>query len=342
MRKITILAAILFCFSAIQTAVAQNPITTLVHAGTTTVYYGQSSFVDAYTASVNGDYLYLSPGYFTAPADIAKGVNIIGAGHFPDSANVAKRTTIMSTMYINSGADSLKLEGLYINGNIQYENKSVNYIKVKRCNLGDISFLSYSEGAKKNFCSYEECFIRGSIFFSKYGNNLLIKNNIINGYISDINGGAVIDGNIFLINSGSSLFNSVYSSVIKNNISIMSVSASILSASTGNTLSNNLFSKSSIDLSNNFSNNNYTGIAQANIFVNQTGNAIDYTHDYHLKSPTTYLATDGTQVGLYGGVTPFKEKGLPSNPQILTKTVGNQTDSNGNLQINFKVKAQDN
>jgi len=340
MKKLFFIATLVFIILAIQTANAQNPITTLEHTGTTTVFYGQNSLVDAYTASVNGDYLYLSAGYFTAPTSIAKGVRIIGTGHFPDSTNVAKRTNILSALTINAGADSLHLEGLYINGDINYANSSTNYVKVKRCNIGQVNFMSYSEGASKNFCTYEECFIRGNIYFNEFGNNLLIKNNIINGTINNIKGSAVIDGNIFLTN-GYPPFNGVYSSVIKNNISVMT-SNTILNQSTGNTLSNNLFSKTSVDFSNNFSNNNYTGIAQTNIFVNQTGNAIDYTQDYHLKSPAIYIGTDGTQVGLYGGTTPFKDKGAPSNPQILTKTVGDQTDTNGNLQINFKVKAQDN
>lgn len=38
-------------------AVAQNPITTLQHNGTTTLFYGQSSLVNALNNSVNGDTL---------------------------------------------------------------------------------------------------------------------------------------------------------------------------------------------------------------------------------------------------------------------------------------------
>ena len=70
MKKLFFFLTMVCCMSAVQTALAQNPITTLVHAGNTSVFYGQNSLVDAYTASVNGDYLYLSTGYFTAPAAI--------------------------------------------------------------------------------------------------------------------------------------------------------------------------------------------------------------------------------------------------------------------------------
>jgi len=53
-----------------------------------------------------------------------------------------------------------------------------------------------------------------------------------------------------------------------------------------------------------------------------------------------YLGTDGTQVGIYGGSQPFKEKGTPSNPQVTKKNIGTQTDADGNLQINMTIEAQ--
>ena len=334
--------------SLLETANAQNPITTLEHAGTTTIFYGQNSLVDAYTAAVNGDNLYLSTGFFTAPTAIAKGIKIIGAGHFPDSLNVARRTTILSGLKINAGADSLLLEGLYINGDISYAAaSSINYVKVIRCRLGNATFNSSSTTASKNNCSFDECFIDGGISFSKYGNNLFVKHCVIQNGITNVDGNALIDSNVFL-SIGS--INWIYSSKVINNIILgnsqynndFGAGYTTGTVNSGNSFNNNLFVSSSINFSSNSQSNNYLGVAQANIFVNQTGSAIDYSHDYHLKSPTTYLGTDGTQVGLYGGTTPFKDKGLPSNPQILTKSVGNQTDANGNLQINFKVKAQDN
>lgn len=354
MKKLLLLSVFISLFALQLTA--QNPITTLVHAGTSTPYYGQNSLVDAYTAAVNGDYIYLSPGYFTAPTAIAKGVKIIGSGHFPDSANVVKRTTIMSGLTINGGADSLRLEGLYINGDINYAAaSSINYVKIQRCRVGNVNFNSSSTSASKNNCSFEECYIYGAIDFCKYGTNLLISHSIlqsrafnIESYfemsIVNINGAAQIDGNIFIHNSGACVtFGNVKGSLIKNNIILNSSNYGIIKGeNNSNKFNNNLFIRSTIDFGNNSYSGNYSGISQSNIFLNQTGNTIDYTHDYHLKSPTTYIGTDGTQVGLYGGTTPFKDKGAPSNPQILTKTVGDQTDTNGNLQINFKVKAQDN
>lgn len=320
-------------------AVAQNPIATLEHTGATTVFYGQNSLVDAYNASANGDQIYLSTGYFTAPSSIVKGIKIVGAGHFPDSANVAKRTTILSGLIINAGADSLQLQGLYINGDIYYAPaSSINYVKVIRCYLNSAYFQSNSATASKNYCSFEECFVGGTINFSRFGSHFLVKHCVIANNVYKIDEAALIDGNIFLnIHYG---LNSVKSSLVQNNIFL--VTNYIFSSCTGNSARNNIFIAGSFDIGTNSFNGNFLGIPQANIFVNQTGNGISYTHDYHLKNPETYIGTDGTQVGIYGGAIPFKEKGLPSNPQVITKQVADQTDENGNLKINFTVKAQAN
>lgn len=330
---------------------AQNPVTTLQHNGTTQVYYGQSSFSDALGVAVNGDTLVLSAGFFTAPTSISKGVKVYGSGHFPDSANVPKRTTIMSGLNINAGADSLRLEGLFINGDINYDaNNSINYVSIIRCRLGSALFNSSSSSVSKNYCSYKECFIDGGINFSYYGDHFLLSNSIIFGWIylsgggininyaatGNINGNALIENNIFLAGINTSLFD-IKSSLIRDNI----ICSQSLYPGQSNYIYNNLFT-SDITLSNNginSYNNNYTNIPQSNLFLNQTSDF--YTSNYHLQNPSLYLGTNGTQVGIYGGTTPFKEKGAASNPQIINRSIATQTDVNGNLQINVSVKAQD-
>jgi len=352
MNKRFFLTVIICCILLSQTVKAQDPITTLQHAGVTSVFYGTTAFSDAYTASAKGDTLYLSSDGFTPPATIAKKLTIIGTGHFPDSASVKIRTTILGGLTINAGADSLHLEGLYINGDINYaDGSSINHVSVLRCRTGNIIFNSNSATASKNNCSYDECFIAGSINFYSYGDKFLIRHSVVNGAIWNINSNAVIDGNVLLSNGInyppmglSFVLASINSSLFKNNI-IVGTTNYLFARSSANTYSNNLFVRTSateIESANNYGSNNYFGVTQANIFVNQTGNEFDYSQDYHLKNPEKYIGTDGTQVGLYGGVLPFKDRGVPSNPQITAKSVDTKTDANGNLKINFTVKAQDN
>jgi hypothetical protein len=54
------------------------------------------------------------------------------------------------------------------------------------------------------------------------------------------------------------------------------------------------------------------------------------------------LGTDGNQVGIYGGVFPYKELAIPVNPNIISKTISPQTNASGELNIQVQVKAQNN
>jgi len=327
-----------------KSAFSQSPVTALQHNGTSTMFYGTTSFTDAYNAAVNGDTLYLSVGGFTPPSVLAKGIIVVGANHFPDSATLKIRSTILGDLTINKGADNLHLEGIYINGNINYSQiDSINYVKVIRCRLSNANFNSNSTTGSKNNCSYEECFIEGSVNFSNYGNNLSVRHCLINNKIISVISNAIIEGNIFLGNNlDFGIFEHVNSSIIRNNIIIETTNYTFSSCSNIVT-ENNLFCYSLIEGGDiTFQNsNNYFGVPQSSIFVNQTGNTLDYSQNYHLKNPSQYLGTDSTQVGIYGGILPFKDNGIPFTPAIISKSIASKTDSTGNLKINITVKAQD-
>lgn len=326
MKKQIFFAAIICNLFIVQIAVAQNPVTTLQHKGTTKVYYGQTSLNDAYSASINGDTLYLSTGSFSVPSTISKGIKIIGAGYAADSADVARRTTISTGFKISLGADSLRLEGLYINGEISYDDVSINNVKVIRCTLGSAIFNSTSSVSSKNNCSFEECYIY-NINFGSYGDNLLVRNSIISGRIFGAFGNAVIDGNVFTYSASSANFSilpNLQKSIVRNNIFYY---GAYIGLNSTNTYNKNLALRSTTAWINNYN-------------ISVTESAI-LASDYHLINPTTYLGTDKTPIGIYGGQS-FKANGVPSNPAILSKTIAPRTDANGNLQISITVKAQDN
>jgi len=337
MKKITFIMLIICDLFALQNVSAQNWAATLEHNGATQVFYGQNSFVDAYNASVNGDQIYLSAGVFASPSTLVKGVKVYGTGYFP----IEGKQTQVGDLQIAKGADSLRLEGLYINGNIKYNGPNeIDYVKIVRCRLGSVNFATIT-----NHCSFEECFISNDILFSTRPNNFLLRNSIIQSQVSYINSNALIEGNIFMPSSNyengwEANFLSVKYSIIQNNIFLGTSNLFYdLGNANTNTVNKNLFVSSNPEGVNKAT--NYTGVAQTAIFVNQTGDAISYSHDYHLKTPETYIGTDGTQVGIYGGLS-FKEKGIPSNPYIESKDVAPTTETNGNLKINISVKAQDN
>jgi hypothetical protein len=77
--------------------------------------------------------------------------------------------------------------------------------------------------------------------------------------------------------------------------------------------------------------------------VNQSGGYYNYSNNYHLKNGCIGLnaGTDGHDVGVYGGIFPWKDGSVPHNPHVIFKNISGYTDPNGNLQLNIKVKAQE-
>jgi len=92
-----------------------------------------------------------------------------------------------------------------------------------------------------------------------------------------------------------------------------------------------------------FGSGNMVNVPQLSIFVNQSGNTFSYKHDYHITQgrPGKKGGVDGTDVGIYGGIYPWKEGGLPFNPHIKMAKIAGTTDANGNLNVNIKVAAQE-
>jgi hypothetical protein len=358
MRKLLICSILLCSVFFINRIVAQIITTSLVHDGTTTVFYGYNSFIDAYTASVNGDQLYLSPGGFGSTT-IAKRLTIIGAGHAPDSSDVIKRTFINGGINLDGGSDSSYIEGLYINGGVDFlSNDSINYVKINRCYInGAVYFEATSEINAKNNITIDECIIEWYINGYGFGTGHIIKHNIILGVanvygtrnsIFDFPNNVLIDGNVFISNNNPwwetwRILYNVDNSLFQNNIYINTMAGFGLENACENTgFYNNLTPQGEYTSSINSVANNYFSVPRDSIFKNQSGTSFNYTHDYHLKHPETYFRNDTTnEVGLFGGRIPFKEDFRPSNPQVKYKSIAKQTDTDGNLQIKYTVESQE-
>jgi hypothetical protein len=83
-------------------------------------------------------------------------------------------------------------------------------------------------------------------------------------------------------------------------------------------------------------------VVRAEVFINQTGNVFSYDHDYHLQAGAALnLGDDGLEVGIYGGFYTWKDYSIPINPHISSKSISPTTDTNGMIQVNINVHAQD-
>ena len=306
---------------------------------------GVNAFVDAYNAAIAGDTIYVPGGYFNA-VDINKPKLVIfGAGHYPDSTQATGQTILTGGFTFKENADSVVFSGFMINGNVYFEyNKSVDYVLFYRNRVnGDIIFDG--NGQRLNSCDYVT--IKENIFNAINGANALnciVANNIIKSKIESFETSSIVN-NIFLGNHyyGYPYYfdyniSSTNNCLIQNNIHYQNIGG--FPYCNNNIIQNNLYI-SSPNFGSNTSTGNYTNVQQENIFINHSGNTFDYSYNYHLQDPNTYLGVDGTQVGIYGGLYgPYKEGAVPKNPHIIMKNIAPTTDSNGNLNVIIRVGAQ--
>jgi hypothetical protein len=297
-------------------------------------FYGNQPLIDAYTAASNEDTIYLPGGSFVAP-DFNKRLTIYGAGHYPDSTVATGKTIIANPFTIASEADSFLLEGIEFAANIEI-GSNVNYLVLKHNSLATVTYGALPVSANSRI---EGNIIRGSLNIT-YAANLLMVNNIITGQLIYGKNGDVIRNNIFL--APDYVLNSCTYALFENNIFLSGINYALSNwVNDYNTFTNNVFTMTPI-WSFNTNNNNYLNVAGANIFVNQTGNSFNYSHNYHLQNPGNYVGADATQCGIYGGLMGYKEGAVPVNPHIRQKTIANTTDANGKLNVNITVGAQNN
>lgn len=311
----------------------------LESSGTTTIFGGSTPFADAYNAAVNGDIIYL-PGATMPSFTIDKGITIIGAGHYPTATVATNPTLITGNINIGANADGLTLEGIHFSGGITFGlNMEINDVTIKRCRIdGSIDFAGNSSGTTPCMNSLiAENVIVGNLTMTNLINSA-VTNNILNGVLANGSNNG-ISNNIFLYNGTTYTLNNIDNSFITNNIFFDP--SNINSGCDMSTFSYNVFKYTPVSGNSTFT-SNYFNVDFTNLMINQSGAIFDYSQDYHLQSPSAYLGTDGSQVGVYGGVFVFKDLSIPHNPHIVSKTIATQTNAAGELPIQITVEAQNN
>lgn len=319
-----------------QEAKAQDlQMATLQHGEDMNAYYGPNALNDALGAAATGDVISLSSGVFDAPA-ITKAVAIQGAGYVMDAPNNRYRTTFRGTTNINipNGEAGLLLEGLHFVDDVTVDGDSICQFIIRKCRMGNLTF-----NAK---------IVDGEIYHNKIYNldwtetrNLFIHHDVIRHLQGNDNSnevGVVIDHCVITWGIASDVTAVIQNSLIRiaigtagcayyNNVCAdWSVYTSIQS---GNTALGNWYNLKDL----------FANIPTENLFRNDDVNWYD-TYDYRLTdaAAATYVCSDGTQVGLYGGTVPFTD--VPTTPQIVEKNIATQTDGNGMLSVKIKVDVQ--
>ncbi len=334
MKKQLRFSIALLCCAFSFIAFAQQPTIVVTNAaGTSSAVY--HVLKDAITNATAGSYLYLSGGAYTnsTTETIDKELHLIGAGYHPDATKATSPTVINNRIVFTTGAKGSTLEGLKLN-EIQFM-RSVEGITFKR----DYIVLASYDYYQKNLNFYE-CILNSIGYSPQFPlENSTIKNCIFGSvlYCSQ----STIENCVFL-NAGGCFDKNTY----KSNIFRWG-SGNGVTFSQGSFFYNNIFdcnvsfSPSEVNIG------NQPNIVLSTIFpfITPTGGYIfNFADDFHptALSAAVHMGYNNTDCGIYGGLLPFKEKGIPSNPHIETKTISGQTDASGNLNVKVTVKAQSN
>lgn len=328
---------------------AQNAVVAL-HSPTNGVQFFNNAnpVIAAYNAAIPGDTIYIPGGSFVNPSIYAKKLTIYGAGHFPAATVATLPTRLTGNFIINGDADGLHLEGVELPNGLSFStNHAVQNVLIKRNRIYADLIVAQNNGMLTSDNNY---FIENVISQASNLNNLINSNfinNIIECRVLNVTQ-LIFLNNLFLCNETyynlHATIHNANSCLFKNNIFVKTSDNQInLSHNSSSTWSHNIFCLETPNLG--FSPvlvNNYMGVVRANLFVNQTGDTFNYTHDYRLQAGAlaAYIGDDTTQVGIYGGISPFKDMSVPINPHISTANISNQTNANGMLNVNIQVQAQ--
>jgi hypothetical protein len=288
----------------------------------------------AITASSAGDTVYvMGSGSPYGSVTIDRPITLIGAGYAPPAPAFA--TTIGSISLTMAGSGS-RIMGVAVPSTFYLYGNSVT---VERCSAPGMYLTT---GSTNNVIRH--CYL--SYLDMGQPASLLLSNNIIHssGYFSSsVSSSVIITNNLFMGYPTYALY-SISNALITNNI--FWGSTPVNSTVTNCTFNKNITYQTA-DNTLPYGSNTGTG-NQINVnpyFTNAPNNAINYTYNYQLLAFSTGndAGTDGTDIGIYGGVAPMPGLGgVPRIPRITQFDLQySVVPQGGSLNVQVKAKKID-
>ncbi len=326
---ISLVAAIV---AATATFAQSTLVATLTHGENVTMYYGTYALRDAHNAAVSGDVINLSSGAFQA-VEIKKAITLRGTG-----IDAQEPTFIVNDLYINiptSDTGRLSMEGIRCGNTVYLKGTLTNAYFLKcqfsemRCHTGNTPTIKNAMLADCKIIDYMKLYGNSTFqFINSYVG--WFENSSSNSAASFINCVVRPENNNPNYLSNSQLINCVIftsnSDYYTNKLPSASVGSNCVAI--GYT---ELFNYSPASTGNKKS-------TFAELFKTFKGNYSDSeTFELTDAAKTKFLGTDGTQVGMYGGVLPYTS--TPSYPQITKMNVASKTTADGKLSVEIEVSA---
>jgi len=337
MKKTILLATLItvLCYCSF----AQTPqIARVSSSGVTTVY---TDLKKAMSDAQDDDFIYLPGGLFVVDSlNFNHRVNVIGAGHYPDSTNATGRTVINGDVYCFAGGTGGSLQGVAF-GNVNYGSSCMNFT-IAKCYFSLTQGLNGDQYASTAILNIYDCIVYSALFT---GNNPVSFGIIANkSLINDITfcNNSTFSNCVFYNygmygnnygNDNDELRNCIFN--IVNNGSSTSGTIHYFNSHIENMTSGCSFNHLAFAL-----NTTYDSTAGNTFVGGACPTTFSYTFDYHVKASSNAAGsgTDGTDKGIYGTMYPYNP--LPYNPHIYFNSVAPVTNAQGQLPMNVKVRAQ--
>lgn len=302
-------------------------IATLSHDDNVKVFYGTDALKQAHKAATSGDVITLSSGTFNA-TDITKAITLRGAGVIDDSENGIESTRIKNTSIdikpVNDTINRINIEGIIFKGSIYSDSNTCDII-FKNCRL---TIISDDYSHKNNNIFLVNCRVTNFIDFSNatqisclnsiihkaLGQNFCFKNCILHQTTTLSN--SSFENSIFVEKGSYAL---QQESIVKNCISNYS--------NTFNQITNN--TNKTYDITKLFK--TFSDIDDVERFLSSASELFELTEE----ARTTYLGTDGKEVGIHGGDFPYDE--TSDFPRIIKCNVAPKSTVDGKLNVEIQV-----
>lgn len=362
MKKILLICilAMIAVFNLNAEPLVSVPVATLTHDGVATQFYGANALANAHAAAVSGDIITLNGGTFTA-CDITKGITLRGAcmltntemseqgmkssrirGNSDFHIKVPKTEThaltiedcaLYAHVYIDS-VPEITMRRVY--HQYYYPNSSTNsvstiYMGIRpnvdkfeaiQCSFYQIATYSSASGTGTSTnTSTTFNFTNSAISFSGYLPAHVTMDHCVVGYWRT-SSGIEYDG--------------VFSNCVFTyyNSSNPSYSQLPMGCTALNCVAVNSYAFALCTSQN----------CQSNVSLSTLYNTASSFYEYgcytsHLteEAAASYLGTDGTEVGIYGGLFPYTL--MPDNPLVTKCDVANKTTEDGKLKVEIEVKS---
>lgn len=304
----------------------QTLVATLTHGEEVTMFYGTYAYRDAMAAAVDGDVINLSGGGFQA-CTINKAVSIRGTG-----VDAAQPTFIINDFDINIPAETtgrLTMEGLRVSNSMGVKGTLTNAYFLKNIIA---KYYTYNSSTIAKNSMFVNCNIE-SFSVGIGTSQAQFLNSYVSEYYNHSNSAATAcfvncvirpdQGYIAGYIQNSTLINSCLVFTEKHVSPLPSTTSATNCVAIG--CGTNAFGNLKASINN-------KSVADMSFFVDS-----DYMKDLTDEAKATYLGTDDTPVGMYGGPMPYDL--TPTYPQITKMNVASKTTADGKLSVDIEVSA---